>query len=103
MTAKTQKLCCTADLDTVIENMLDSMRESAPLCISEYEKNIEKEIEDYTKIIAQQLLPAHDADVMPAVESHAEKLLDSICESNTAYYKTGVKTGALLLMQLLDL
>ena len=34
---------------------------------------------------------------------HAGELLDSICESNRSYFESGIKTGYLLLMQLLDL
>lgn len=103
MTTKNHVLYNAASLDAIIENMLDNMQESTPFFLMNNEKNIEKEIEEYTKQVIRQCQPGNNHNVIPIVENHAGKLLDSICESNRIYFETGIKVGAVLLLQLIDL
>lgn len=102
MTAKNHELFDRVNLDTITENILDSLQEPAPAFLMECEKDIEKEIEAYTKHIVQHQ-PNKGHDTTPIVENYAGKILDSICESNRIYFETGIKMGAVLLLQLIDL
>lgn len=90
-------------LDTITGHILDDLQDPAPHFLLECTRNVEKSIAKYTKHIACQIQAdgAHDISSIP--EDHIGELLDSICESNRSYFESGIKTGALLLMQLLDL
>lgn len=103
MPTKNNELYGSLSLDAIIETILDKMHEHTPSFIMETEKNTEREIEEYTKCIAQQYLPQNNFDVIPIIESCAGGLIDSICESNRTHFETGMKMGAVLLLQLLDL
>lgn len=89
-------------LDRISGYLLDDMQKPGPPFLMECEKNIIKEVKAYTEYIINQGLSSR-CDTVPIVENHAGELLDSICESNRSYFESGIKTGALLLMQLLDL
>lgn len=102
MTAGRHELYGKISLDKISGYLLDDMLEPAPPFLTECEKNVLKEIKAYTKHVTNQS-PGSRCDTMPIVENYAGELLDSICESNRIYFESGIKTGALLLMQLLDL
>lgn len=90
-------------LDTIAGHILDGLQEPAPPFLLECTRNIEKSIEDYTKHIAWQIQTDGTCDISSVSEDHIGNLLDSICESNQIYFQTGMKMGAALLKQLLDL
>ena len=90
-------------LDAVAESILDKMHEHTPSFLMESEKNTERQLEEYTRRIARQYLPKNNLDVSPLIEGYADGLVDSICDANRAHFETGMKVGAVLLMQLLGL
>ena len=99
MAAGRHELYDKTSLDRISGYLLDDMQKPGPPFLMECEKNI---IKAYTEYIINQGLSSR-CDTVPIVENHAGELLDSICESNRSYFESGIKTGALLLMQLLDL
>lgn len=103
MPMKNNELYNNLSLDAIVETILDKMHEHTPSFLMETEKNTEREIEEYTKRITRQFLPKNNLDVIPMVESNAGGLVDSICGANRAHFETGMKVGAVLLMQLLGL
>ncbi len=103
MYAKNHALFDRVTLDTITENILDNLQEPAPAFLMDCEKNIEKGIEKYTKHIACKIQNDSTCDISSVSEEHIGNLLDSICESNQIYFQTGMKMGAALLKQLLDL
>lgn len=66
-------------------------------------KECGKKLEEYTKHIACQIQADGIRDISSMPEDHIGDLPDSICESNQIYFQTGMKMGAALLKQLLDL
>ena len=102
MAAGRHELYDKISLDRISGYLLDDMQKPGPPFLMECEKNIIKEVKAYTEYIINQGLSSR-CDTVPIVENHAGELLDSICESNRSYFEIGIKTGAPLLMQLLDL
>lgn len=90
-------------LDTIAGHILDDLQDPAPPFLLECTRNVEKSIEEYTKHIACQIQADVTRDISSMPEDHIGDLLDSICESNQIYFQTGMKMGAVLLKQLLDL
>lgn len=90
-------------LDTIAGHILDDLQDPAPSFLLECTRNIEKGIEEYTKHIACQIQTDGTCDISSVSEDHIGNLLDSICKSNQIYFQTGMKMGAVLLKQLLDL
>lgn len=101
MTTGKHELYDKISLDKISRYLLDDMLEPAPPFLIDCEKNILKEVRAYTKHVINQG-PGSRCDTVFIVEDYAGELLDSICESNRIYFENGMKTGALLLMQLLD-
>lgn len=102
MAATNNDLYERINLNTIIDNLMDKLQEPTPDFLLECEKDTEKELEAYTKYVVQHL-PDNESDIVTIVESYDGKILDSICKSNRAYFETGIKLGAVLLLQLLDL
>ncbi len=90
-------------LDTITGHILDDLQDPAPPFLLECTRDIEKGIEEYTKNITCQIQNNSTCDISSVSEEHIGNLLDSICESNQIYFQTGMKMGAALLKQLLDL
>lgn len=103
MTTDKHELHDKISLETVARQLLDTLQNPAPPSLLKRARNLEKEIETYTKHIEHQSRTDAGSDTSSAVEEHAGSLLDSICELNEAYFETGLKTGAVLMLQLLDL
>lgn len=103
MSAKNHALFDRVTLDAIIENILDNLQEPVPTFLMDCEKNIEKGIEKYTKHISCKIQNDSACNISSVSEEHIGNLLDSICESNHIYFQTGMKMGAALLKQLLDL
>lgn len=90
-------------LDAVTGHILDDLQDPAPHFLLSCTRNVEKSIEEYTKHIVCQIQADGACDISSMPEDHIGDLLDSICESNQIYFQTGMKMGAALLKQLLDL
>lgn len=90
-------------IDTITGYILDDLQNPEPPFLLECTRKLEKSIEEYTKQIMAQYQNSNSRDTTPIIEDHAGELLDSICESNHIYFETGMKMGALLLLQLLNL
>lgn len=103
MTTDKHELYSKIRLETISEHILDDLLKPDPPFFIECEKNVIKEIKAYTKHIADQSHNSSRCDTVSIVENYAGELLDSICESNRIYFENGIKTGTILLMQMLDL
>ena len=103
MTTDKYELYNKISLDTIIGHILDDLQNQAPPYFTESEKNILIEIKAYTMHITDQSQNNHRYDTVSIIENYAGELLDSICDSNRTYFETGIKTGVILLLQLLDL
>lgn len=106
MTAMSQnehELYDKISLDAVAGHILDDLQDPAPHFLLECTRNVEKSIEEYTKYIVCQIQADDARDISSMSEDHIGDLLDSICESNQICFQTGMKMGAALLKQLLDL
>ncbi len=88
----------TINWDTIMENILDNMKEHTPSFIMECEKDIMVKLQDYTRLAIRQ----NDKDITRITDSYTDNLLDSICAANHKYFEMGMKIGASLLFQLLN-
>lgn len=103
MTTDKHELHDKISLETIARQLLDTLQNPAPPSLLKRTRNVEKEIETYAKHIEHQSRTDTGCDTTSTAEEHAGSLLDSICELNEAYFETGLKTGAVLMLQLLDL
>lgn len=93
----TEKSFYMISLDSIIKNAFDSTEEDTQSFVSVNEKDIIKQLRAYT----QQAAGQPNKDISSIIEENAGRLLDSVCASNIAYFKVGMQSGALLLLQLL--
>ncbi len=68
------------------------------------EKNIAKELLDFTKKIAStnKDSPVNENEALELIECKAVTVMDAVCEANRVYMKAGMKLGASLIFQLLE-
>lgn len=88
----------TIDLNTIMENILDNMEEHTPPFIMECEKDIMEKLQDYTRLAMRQ----NDKDITRIMDNYTDDLSDSISAANHKYFGMGMKAGASLLFQLLN-
>lgn len=89
----------TINLDVIIENILDNMEEHMPPFIMECEKDIMGKLQDYTRIA----LRHNHKDVTCITDNYTDDILDSISVANHKYFEIGMRVGASILSQLLDI
>lgn len=102
MATEKHKLYKKISLETISGQILDDLQNPPLPFLIECEKTIINEIKEYTQRITK-LNHNNKYDTVSIVENHAGELLDRICESNRIYFENGIKTGSILLMQMLDL
>lgn len=103
MTADKHELHDKISLETIARQLLDTLQNPAPPSLLKCTRNVEKEIETYTKHIEHQSRADTGCDKTSTVEDCAGSLLDSICELNEGLFRNRFKTGDVLMLQLLDL
>ena len=92
-------------LDTIMNHVLDDHSGESPKFVRDCEKKIAAEVHKYTDRIRMTDAgePSGGEEAETFAEKNADGLLDSICDSNRIYMKTGLKLGANLVFQLLGL
>lgn len=93
-------------LDAVTEYAVNALTEKAPSYFLEYEKTFTEEIRNYGVGLIQdckngKLLELSDEALEEALEDGIGSLLDASCVLNREHFKSGIRFGALLIMQLL--
>ncbi len=86
------------NLDTIIKNILCNTDEHMPPFMMECEKDIMGKLQDYTRIALRQ----NHKDVTCFIDNYTDGLLDSIGAANHKYFEIGMRVGASILLQLLD-
>lgn len=89
----------TINLDAIIENILDNMEEHMPSFIMECENDIMGKLQDYTRIA----LRHNHKDITSITDNYTDDILDSISAANHKYFEIGMRVGASILSQLLDI
>lgn len=92
-------------LDTIMNHVLNDDAGESPKFVRDCEKKVTEEIRSYTDRIrmASEEKPFSGEEAVMFTEENADALLDSVCDSNRDYMKTGMKLGAKLVFQLLGL
>ena len=92
------------NLDSIIENgITDTVRDS-PDFVTENQKKLSDALTAYTRDILRRNDPeTDDEEIYLIIEKRADRLMDIFSETAHAYIKNGMRLGAHLLLQLLNL
>lgn len=92
------------NLDSIIENgITDTVRDS-PDFVTENQKKLSDALTAYTRDILRRNDPeTDDEEIYLIIEKRADRLMDIFSETAHAYIKNGMRIGAHLLLQLLNL
>ena len=94
----------TISLDAIIDGGITDAARTAPDFVTENEKMVMAALTEYTKdILGRNGAEADDDEVSLIMEERAEKVMDMIADTAHAYIKNGMRLGAHLLLQLLNL
>lgn len=95
----------TISLDAIIDGGITDAARTAPDFVTENEKKVMEALTAYSKdILGRNGVEADDEEETAALmEKRAGKLMDAMAESAHAYIKNGMRLGAHLLLQLLNL
>ncbi len=94
----------TISLDAIIDGGITDTARTAPDFVTENEKKVMEELMAYTKdILGRNGAEADEEETAAFMEKRAGKLMDAMAESAHAYIKNGMRLGAHLLLQLLNL
>ena len=91
-------------LDAIIDGGITEAARTAPDFVTENEKKVMAAMAEYTKdILGKDGREAGDDEVLLVMEQRAEKVMDMVSDTAHAYIKNGMRLGAHLLLQLLNL
>lgn len=94
----------TISLDAIIDGGITDAARTAPDFVTGNEKKVMAALTEYTKdILGRNGREADDDEVSLIMENRAEKVMDMIADTAHAYIKNGMRLGAHLLLQLLNL
>lgn len=94
----------TISLDAIIDGGITEAARMAPDFVTENEKKVMTALTEYTKdILGRNGGEADDDEVSLIMEKRADKVMDMIADTAHAYIKNGMRLGAHLLLQLLNL
>ena len=92
------------NLDSIIENGVTDAVRNSPDFVTENQKKLSDALTAYTRDILRRNDPeTDDEEIYLIMEKRAEKLTDIFSETAHAYIKNGMRLGAHLLLQLLNM